>query len=85
MVKVFGYARTHHAYLFMNRRANRLKVLVHDGFGLWLCAIFARIGDGGSRPAAKKRPVGLHTEAGIIAVDLAPPSSAFGLGVWMGV
>jgi len=25
-----------HAYLFTNRRANRLKVLVHDGFGLWL-------------------------------------------------
>ncbi|MEB0114803.1 IS66 family insertion sequence element accessory protein TnpB [Variovorax sp. RTB1] len=21
-----------------NRRANRMKVLVHDGFGLWLCA-----------------------------------------------
>ena len=33
-----GEARSHHADLFMNRRANRLKVLVHDGFGLWLCA-----------------------------------------------
>ena len=38
VVSVFGSARSHHAYLFMNRRANRLKVLVHDGFGLWLCA-----------------------------------------------
>jgi transposase len=38
VVKVFGQARAHHAYLFMNRRANRIKVLVHDGFGLWLCA-----------------------------------------------
>ena len=38
VVSVFGEARSHHAYLFMNRRANRLKVLVHDGFGLWLCA-----------------------------------------------
>ncbi len=38
VVKVFGQARAHHAYLFMNRRANRMKVLVHDGFGLWLCA-----------------------------------------------
>ena len=28
----------HHAYVFANRRANRLKVLVHDGIGLWLCA-----------------------------------------------
>jgi transposase len=38
VVKVFGEARSHHAYLFLNRRANRLKVFVHDGFGLWLCA-----------------------------------------------
>jgi transposase len=38
VVKVFGHARAHHAYLFMNRRANRIKVLLHDGFGLWLCA-----------------------------------------------
>ena len=38
VVSVFGAARSHHAYLFLNRRANRLKVLVHDGFGLWLCA-----------------------------------------------
>ena len=38
VVSVFGTARSHHAYLFMNRRANRLKVFVHDGFGLWLCA-----------------------------------------------
>ena len=38
VVSIFGEARAHHAYLFLNRRANRLKVLVHDGFGLWLCA-----------------------------------------------
>jgi transposase len=38
VVKVFGAAKAHHAYLFANRRANRMKVLVHDGFGLWLCA-----------------------------------------------
>jgi transposase len=38
VVSVFGSARSHHAYLFLNRRSNRLKVLVHDGFGLWLCA-----------------------------------------------
>ena len=31
-------AHPHHAYLFANRRANRLKVLVHDGIGIWLCA-----------------------------------------------
>ena len=38
VVNVFGTACSHHAYLFLNRRSNRLKVLVHDGFGLWLCA-----------------------------------------------
>lgn len=38
VVSVFGTARSHHAYLFMNRRANRVKVLLYDGFGLWLCA-----------------------------------------------
>jgi transposase len=38
VVTVFGAARPHHAYVFANRRANRMKVLVHDGFGIWLCA-----------------------------------------------
>jgi transposase len=38
VVKVFGAAQPHHAYLFANRRANRMKVLVHDGIGIWLCA-----------------------------------------------
>lgn len=36
VVAVFGAAQPHHAYLFTNRRVNRIKVLVHDGFGLWL-------------------------------------------------
>ena len=36
VINVFGAARPHHAYLFANKRANRLKVLVHDGIGLWL-------------------------------------------------
>ena len=38
VVSVFGEARAHHAYLFVNKRANRMKVLAHDGFGLWLCS-----------------------------------------------
>ncbi|MBU0801131.1 IS66 family insertion sequence element accessory protein TnpB [Zhongshania sp. BJYM1] len=38
VVQSFGEARPHCAYLFTNKRANRMKVLVHDGFGLWLAA-----------------------------------------------
>ena len=38
VVKVFGSAQPHTAYLFANRRGNRLKVLVHDGIGIWLAA-----------------------------------------------
>lgn len=36
VVQVFGAAQPHHAYLFANRRGTRMKVLVHDGQGLWL-------------------------------------------------
>jgi len=38
VVSVFGAAHPHTAYLFANRRATRIKVLVHDGIGIWLAA-----------------------------------------------
>ena len=38
VVTVFGAVHPHHAYLFANKRANRIKVLVHDGIGIWLAA-----------------------------------------------
>jgi len=38
VVGVFGAAYPNHAYLFANRRASRMKVLVHDGIGVWLAA-----------------------------------------------
>lgn len=38
IIAVFGAAHAHNAYLFANRSANRMKVLVHDGFGVWLCS-----------------------------------------------
>jgi transposase len=44
VVKVFGQAHPNHAYLFANRRGNRMKVLVHDGIGVWLAARRLNIG-----------------------------------------
>ena len=38
VVTVFGAAHPHHAYLFANKRANRMKVPVHGGIGIWLAA-----------------------------------------------
>lgn len=38
VVQIFGSAQPHHAYLFANARGSRMKVLVNDGFGLWLVA-----------------------------------------------
>ena len=38
VITVFGAACPHTAYLFANQRANRMKVLVHDGIGFWLAA-----------------------------------------------
>lgn len=36
VVRDFGAAHPHQAYVFANKRANRMKVLVHDGLGVWL-------------------------------------------------
>jgi transposase len=38
VMAVVGVAKPHCAYLFANQRANRMKVLVHDGVGIWLAA-----------------------------------------------
>jgi transposase len=38
VVAVFGAAHPHTANLFANQRGNRIKVLVHNGIGLWLVA-----------------------------------------------
>ena len=37
-IQQFGQVIPHLAYLFTNRSHNRLKLIVHDGFGLWLCS-----------------------------------------------
>jgi transposase len=38
VVQVFGAAKSHHGYLFANARGSRIKLLVHDGFGVWCAA-----------------------------------------------
>lgn len=38
VVQVFGAARAHNGYLFVNSRSTRIKLLVHDGFGVWCAA-----------------------------------------------
>lgn len=38
IVEVFGAARAHHGYLFANARGTRVKLVVHDGFGVWCAA-----------------------------------------------
>ena len=38
VVEVFGAAQAHHGYLFANARGTRMKLLAHDGFGVWCAA-----------------------------------------------
>lgn len=38
VIRDFGSARPHHAYVFANKRHNRIKAFVHDGIGVWLAA-----------------------------------------------
>ena len=38
VVQVFGCAHAHQGYLFANTRGTRIKLLVHDGFGVWCAA-----------------------------------------------
>jgi transposase len=57
VVQVFGAAHAHHGYLFANARGTRVKLLVHDGFGVWCAARRLNTGrfawqDTGSTPVA---------------------------------
>jgi len=38
VARVFGAVQAHHGYLFANARGTRVKLLVHDGFGVWCAA-----------------------------------------------
>jgi transposase len=76
VVRVFGAARPHHAYLFANRRANRLKVLVHDGIGVWLAA--RRLNQGRFVWASDAAPTVSLTRAQLDALVLGLPWQRIG-------
>jgi transposase len=38
VVAVFGAAQAHHGYAFANTRGTRMKLVLHDGFGVWVAA-----------------------------------------------
>ena len=64
VVQVSGAAHAHHGYLFANARATRMKLLVHDGFGVWCAArrlnvgrfVWPREGFGTAAPMALTQP-----------------------------
>ena len=79
VVKVFGAAHPHTAYLFANKRANRMKVLVHDGIGIWLAA--RRLHQGHFVwPAASALPQMSLTRAQLDALVLGLPWQRIGEG-----
>ena len=71
VVKQFGAARPHHAYVFMNKRANRMKVLVHDGYGVWLVARRLHQGRFAAAKAWQDQRIELcHEQLGALVIGL---------------
>lgn len=60
VVQVFGSAHAHHGYLFANARGTRVKLLVHDGFGVWCAARRLNAGRFIWAPAASGAPASLE-------------------------
>ena len=72
VVQVFGAAQAHHGYVFANARATRIKLLVHDGFGLWCAA--RRLNEGRfAWPAAGSNEVPALTQAQFDALVVGLP------------
>ena len=57
VVQVIGAAQAHHGHLFANVPGTRIKLLVHDGFGVWCAARVSTpaASSGRSRPARLPR------------------------------
>lgn len=60
VVQVFGAAQMHRGYLFANARSTRIKLLVHDGFGVWCAA--RRLNKGSFEWPCGTAPVTLSTD-----------------------
>ena len=74
VVQVFGAAQAHHGYLFANARGTRIKLIVHDGFGIWCAARRLNAGRFGWVPATPTSPVSLSlTSAQFNALVLGLP------------
>jgi transposase len=74
VVQVFGAAQAHHGYLFANARGTRIKLLVHDGFGVWCAARRLNAGRFAWVPATTTSPVPLSlTNAQFDALVLGLP------------
>ena len=74
VVQVFGAAQAHHGYLFANARGTRIKLLVHDGFGVWCAERRLNAGRFAWVPAATTSPLSLSlTNAQFDALVLGLP------------
>jgi len=74
VVQVFGAAQAHHGYLFANARGTRIKLLVHDGFGVWCAARRLNTGRFAWQQASSTSPASLSlTRAQFDALILGLP------------
>jgi transposase len=74
VVSTLGQARAHHGYLFANARATRIKLLVHDGFGVWCAARRLNVGRFVWLPTSTTAPAALElTRAQFDALVLGLP------------
>lgn len=74
VVQVFGTAQAHHGYMFANARGTRIKLLVHDGFGVWCAARRLNAGRFAWVPATTTSPISLSlTNAQFDALVLGLP------------
>jgi transposase len=60
VVTTLGLPRAHHGYLFANAPATRIKLFVHDGFGVWCAAQRLNAGRFLWLPAASATPAALE-------------------------